>query len=299
MSWKSPWTNKKVLPQPGGEMTPFIFRGRLYRVENVMNHSLHPGKPVQYRFHEDFFRIRDVAEDRIVSVPLMNHYFASAFVYKDEVFIYAADYELDRPWWHCRRINVIKSKDLISWTPPTAAVEAIETESLFNNSVIWDGKRFVMLYETDDPVYTPKFTFKFAESDDLLHWRKIDGAIYGRDKYVGGPTLFFENGYYYTTYVNSLGDGCYDTRIARSKDLFTWEDAPADRPFLSPDYTRHTDPVNHPDVLEKNASDAELIEADGKVTVFWNGGNQMGVADSQEAEFTGTKRELFELFFAK
>ena len=109
---------------------------------------------------------------------------------------------------------------------------------------------------------------------------------------------------FYLTYVNEFpeaapnGHSCsYDTRITRSKDLFHWQDAPMDRPVLRPDFTHEIDPVNHPGIFERNASDAEFLEKNGKVYVYWNGGNQWGVSDSQTAEFDGSLKEFFTLFF--
>ena len=297
--WKSPWEKHEII-KGTGEMTPFIFRGKEYRVVNETNkeaYKCYPQAEPSKGIHDDHFIVYNVTEDRIMSAPLYNCYFASGFVHDDRVYCFCVDYELDRRWWHCRRILMLSSDDLITWTKPKIVLEGEPEERLFNTSVAFDGKKFVMVYETDS--YRP-FTFKFAESDDLENWTKVPGAVYGKDKYVGGPTLEFFGGYYYVTYVNifknpETGKDNYDTRIARSRDLVNWEDSP--HSVLSPPYD-YPDP-ERPDLQQINASDAEFLERDGKVFAFWSGGNQVthGFARHYRSEYTGTLKQLFESFF--
>ncbi len=294
--WENPLVKKGVVPDAYSEVTPFVFKGRLYRLENFRKQQETPEKSVEYRFHEDGFRVRDVELDRVISVPLLNHYFATAFVWQERVHVFAGYLGQDEPWWHIRTIVTVTSTDLITWTAPQVVIRSERDELMYNNSMCHDGERFVMLYETNDDRWPP-FTFKYCESDDLVTWRRIPGALYGVDKYVGGPALYHEGGWYYTLYVEALPDRRYDTRIARSKDLLTWENAPDDRPFLDYDYEHRPDPVRFPDVREISASDAELCEFGGKTIVYFNGGDQLGVADLQWAEYHGPPRSLLESFF--
>ena len=296
MAWKNPIVKKGVVPGASCEVTPFVFKERLYRVENFKASTNFPGRPAQYRFHEDGFRIRDVEKDQIISIPLLNHYFAIAYVWQDRVYVYAGDYEQDLPWCNIRKLIMISSTDLITWTAPQIVLTAESDEHLFNTDICHDGKRFVMLYETDDESW-PKFTFKFCESDDLVHWRKIPDALYGTNRYVGGPALYFEDNWYYSLYLEDLGEGYFETRITRSRDLIDWQDAPADRPFMTFDPERFTNPIHYPEVKELNASDVELCEWKGKTIIYFNGGDQLNCGDVQSAEFDGCPRELFEYFF--
>ena len=286
---------------PGCEVTPFVFKDRFYRIENFKRAEDLPGTPLTEMFHEDGFRIRDIEKDCVISVPLLNHYFATAFVWQEKVYIFCGDYEWDRPWWHIRKIQMICSSDLITWSKPKTVVEAEKAESMFNISICHNGDKFIMLYETDDKRW-PKFTFKFCESDNLTDWHLIKDALYGTDKYVGGPAMYFVDGYYYVTYVNfvgknSLDNNCYDTRIARSKDLFNWEDASCNKPFIEFDSSRKTAPEHYPDAWEINASDAEMHEWQGKTIVYFNGGDQMTCGDLQVAEYPGKMKDLVEAFF--
>lgn len=247
---------------------------------------------------EDVVRVWDVEADRLVSVVLTGHSFGTAFVWEDRVYVYAAAHPANDQWRTVTEITLTTSDDLLHWTPPEVVVRAEPDEHLFNVAVCRGPDRFILLYETDDQRW-PAFTFKYCESDDLRSWRLIPNAVYGRDKYVGGPALHFAGGWYYTLYLQDLG-GKWETRITRSRDLMTWDDAPADRPFLTFDETRllqywHGGELRT--VQEINASDAELCEWQGKTLVYFNGGDQQSAGDLQRAEFDGPPRRLFESFF--
>jgi len=278
------------------ETTPFVMHNRLYRLENAPKSKEFPFEIPQYRFHEDEIRVRDIEEDRIVSVVLRNHYFGSAFVWDGRLHIFAGDYGEDQPWWHIRRIVMISSNDLIHWTEPVTVIESENRERLFNTAVCRGENSFVLLYETDDTRWTPPFTFKYCTSDDLLNWTRIPDAIYGESKYVGGPALYYEGGFYYTLYLQDLG-GAYETRITRSRNLLHWEDAPEGRPFLTPNLEHAPQPDLFPDVREISACDAKLCAWQGKTLVYFYGGNQQGQGALQLAEFDGSPRELLEHYF--
>lgn len=301
MNWQHPiFENHAYLGHFPQETTPFVWNGRLYSLENFTRSADFPGQPVDYRMHEDGCFIRDVETDTRLAYPWLNHYFSTLNVFNDQLILVGGDYEWDRPWWHIRRIQMMTSGNLTTWSQPVTILEANEHESLFNNAIVYDGEKYILLYETDDPELGPKFTFRFAISHDLLHWEKLPTEFsYGRAKYVGGPGLYWEGGCYYLLYLaETFGKyGFWDTRIARSKDLKNWEDAPQGRSFLYPDTSHITNPALAPDVHEVNASDVELIEFGGKVRIWWNGGNQKGISDLQYAEFHGTRRQLFEAFF--
>ncbi len=302
--WKNPLTGRKRLESAAlpGEITPFLFRGTEYRVENVMAHYLYPGAAIGSRPHEDHFRIRRVSDDCLVSIPLLDHYFATAFVWKERCYCFSLN--LGGKGWASSRIDMISSDDLIGWTSPVCVLDvSADGDFIFNNSVTWNGRKFVMAYETHDPAH-PIFTMKFAESDDLVHWRKIPGAIFGADKYTGAPSLYWipEDRLYYFTYLDlfvhpEVRTVSYRTCIARSADLIHWQDAPAGHAVILPDYRHRPDPAGHPDVFDINASDAEYLEKDGVVRAYFCGGNQWGVSDNQTAEYRGSLAQFFRKFF--
>jgi alpha-L-fucosidase len=300
MSWKNPIMNARMTEDVRSEVTPFVFRGCLYRLENMMRFGDFEGKEPQYRYHEDGFRIRDVASDRIISIPLLNHYFAIAYVWEDRVYVVAGDYE-DRPWWHIRHTIMICSDDLITWTKPAVIMEAAGQEHLFNYALCRARGKFYLLYETNDSRW-PAFTMRFCESDDLVTWRRLpESYIYGADKYTGGPALYYdqEEDWFYILYVNAVPGPCayYDNRIARSKDLILWEEALADRPIVSPDPQRNINDKKWPGARECSASDLEMCEFNGQTYLYWINGNQQGASAGWEAVYDGPMFQFLRKYF--
>ena len=301
--WEHPLPRRRTVSSEMGETTPFIFGDRLYRIENFQKYLDLPGSVPGDRFMEDQVRIWDVEKKKVLSVLLVAHSFGIAYLHKGRVYVFATRHEADRPWRHFRFISMTSSVDLLNWTPPVTVIEAEGDEHLFNTAVCHDGRRFVLLYETDDRQWPPPFTFKYCESNDLVHWRRIPGAVYGREKYVGGPALYFEGGWFYTLYLQDLGGysgGTWETRVTRSRDLLHWEDAPAERPFLAPDRSHlFTCPREGRQIQmqETNISDAEICYWRGKTLVYFNGGDQLSSGDLQQAEFKGTPQELLERFY--
>ncbi len=299
--WQSGLTNRHLIRQPGSEVTPFVMNDRLYLLENSPKWwDFYPEPCFGRQYHEDEIRIRDVATGEIVSTPLRDHYFGLAFVTEGRCYVFAGRHPHDHPFWQIKEVSMTWSDDLVNWSEPETVLHAENNESIFNFGLCpHPAGGFVLLYETDDPQW-PKFTFKYCRSNDLKSWERIPNAIYGHDKYVGGPALYFENGWFYTLYLESLGKSRYETRITRSRDLITWEDAPDGRPFVTFDGNHITDEKNFPGVAETNASDVELCYFEGKTLVYFNGGNQGEInvaADLQRMEFNGTPQELFESFF--
>ncbi len=310
--WQIPLIRKGTVCSEMAETTPFVFNGRLYRVENWQKYLEIPGSQPGDSFMEDEVRIWDVETQQVISVPFVGHSFGHAFVFGGRIYVYGTRHTAGKPWRTFTEVDVVSSDDLINWSAPQTAIQA-ETvmrgciagkEHLFNVAVCRDSEKFVLLYETDDPQW-PAFTFKYCVSDDLVNWKRVPDGIYGKEKYVGGPALYYEGGWYYTLYLqdlNGYSGGTFETRITRSKDLVHWQDAPVSRPFLAPDRSR-TVSYNHfgkaVQVAEINASDAELCYWQGKTIVYFNGGDQLTCGDLQEAEFIGTPQQLLEAFYTE
>ncbi|MBI3853557.1 MAG: hypothetical protein HY298_25210 [Verrucomicrobia bacterium] len=293
--WTHPLTHKRKLNSPLVEVTPFVFKERLYLLENWQKQWEFPGSPDGSRFQEDEVRLRDVERDRIVSTPLRGHGLGMAFVWQGRVHVFAGNWGQEKKW-QIAEIEMTSSDDLVNWTKPSVVLRAEPPEKFFNVSVCRGRDAFVLLVESNDPQWPP-FTFKYFTSADLTQWTRVPDAIYGRDKYVGGPALYFEGDWYYTLYLESLGSGKYETRITRSHDLRRWQDAPAGQPFVTFNATNSVHPLRPAHIREKNASDAEVVYWKGQTLVYFTGGDQQLAGDLQVADYPGTPRELFEYFF--
>ncbi|MBE6376313.1 MAG: hypothetical protein E7050_07600 [Lentisphaerae bacterium] len=300
--WKSPFGERKVLDSAAapGELSPFTFKGENYRLENVLAHYTNPKLKVLDRWHENYFCIRREADDRLISIPLIDHYFASAYVWNDRCYCYS----MNQGASNGQKLEVIWSDDLITWSAPHCIFDyTAKNEHFCNTSVTTDGKKFYLLFESNDHD-CPVYTFHFAESEDLIHWTPIPGAVYADDKYTGGGSLHYvaeDKLFYLSTldlFIHPVARKvCYRFIISRSPDLIHWEDAPYDRPLLLPDCSHQPDPERHPEVFEISVSDMEYRVDGDKVIVYFIGGNQWGVCDNQITEYHGKLADLFRSFF--
>lgn len=293
--WKNPIVKQVRLGSPLVEVSPFVFKNKLYLLENNQRFWDVPGAKPGELFHEDEVRVKEIASGKIVSTPLTNHGFGTVLVWNNRVYVFAGDYGKGKPWRQMTEITMTSSADLKNWSKPVTVIKAAPGEFIYNTAVCRGENSFVLLYETNDSRW-PAFTFKYTVSDDLIHWTAVPDAIYGRDKYVGGPALYYEGGWYYTLYLQALGHG-YETRITRSKDLVNWQDAPDNRPFVTFDPSHKNIPLIAPEVTENNASDVELCYFNGKTILYFTGSDQTTAGDLQWATYDSTPRALFEHFF--
>ena len=87
--WENPIQKQGWLGSPLVETSPFVFKDRLYLLENNQQFWDMPGtKPGDY-FHEDKVRIRDIAPDKIISVTLKNHGFGTVLAWGDSDYDFA------------------------------------------------------------------------------------------------------------------------------------------------------------------------------------------------------------------
>lgn len=294
--WQNPIEKQGRLGSPLVETSPFVFKDKLYLLENNQRFWDLPGSKPGDHFQEDEVRIRDLSSNEIVSVPLKNHAFGTVLTWEDRVYVFAGYYGENKPWRKITEIVVTSSTDLKEWTKPEIILRANPDEYFFNTAVCRGKDDFILLYETSDPQWPP-FTFRYVRSMDLKNWQEIPDAMYGKDKYVGGPALYYEGGWYYTLYLESLKPG-YETRITRSRNLIDWEDAPTNRPFVTFDPNHKNIPLIDPQISESNASDVELCYFNGKTILYFTGSDQTTGGDLQWATFDGTPEQLFAHFFA-
>ena len=295
--------NKIELNSPLVETTPFVFKGRLYLLENWRKMWDYPieldnyPKNVKTKYLEaDLARIRDVETDKIISIPLVGYGFCSAFVDGDRVYILGSKFNHNKVW-NSKQIWLTCSEDLSLWSHPQCVLEANPDESFFNINVCksLDNNGYILLVETDDPKWV-KFTFRFFKSDDMLNWQAIDDGIYGKEKYVGGPAIYNTGGYYYVSYLGEVAGG-WITKLTRSKDLIQWEDAPEHKPLVAFNRQNRCHKLRGKEVSENNASDLELCEFEGTTHLYFTGGDQSVCGNLQSCEYQGTMRELFESFY--
>jgi hypothetical protein len=234
------------------EVSPFVWRERLCLLECE--------RPAQGGSEDDYrLVVRDVASGKEMARFGKGFGLASALVADDRLYVFASRYR-DGRW---NDVNQLDSADLINWREKVI-VRQIPTEHLFNSSVCRgrDGY-FVLAYETDDPEYQP-FTVKFARSRDLEHWTRVEGAVFGADRYAACPCIRYASGYYYVLYLEHRAPRWFfETYVARSPNLYDWQLSAAN-------------PVLSPHGLDEgiNASDPDIAELDGKTYLYYSVGDQ-------------------------
>lgn len=256
------------------ELSPILWKGRLSHLKCI--------RPGSGGVRQDYYLLlEDAATGEEFARFAEGYSLASAIVHDDTLYVFASRFEPDG--WH--DVTAFRSRDLQRWESQVVIED--ENEQIFNTSVCQSPEGFAMAYESNDPAFPP-FTIKFAQSDDLWSWAKLTGACFGTDRYAACPCLRYADGYYYALYLERRAPRHYfETYITRSPDLIHWELSPAN-------------PVLSPRGLDEgiNASDPELIEADGATWVYFAVGDQLTWMDIKRAPFQGSLERFLTSWFA-
>lgn len=231
------------------EVSPAVWQGRLVLLKCV--------RPASGGSRSDYYlEIEDVENGRALSRFAEGYSLACAFVEADTFHAFAARFTPEG-WNDVTRFT---SRDLRHWESQVVIPQ--ENEQLFNSSVCRGPAGFVMAYESNDPRY-PAFTIKFATSTNLTDWVKLPDARFGTDRYTACPALRYVDGWYYLLYLeHRTPRWFFETYVARSRDLKSWEVSPAN-PVLSPG-----------DGDGINASDPDLVEWEGRTLLYYSVGDQ-------------------------
>jgi hypothetical protein len=257
------------------EVAPIVWRGRLCLVECVR--PAHGGTAQDY-----YLTLRDVETGEQLARFAESHGLASAIVHNNTLYVFAARYEPKGSW---NDVTLFKFSDLKRWDK-RIVVKQEAREQLFNSSVCEDPDGFVMAYETDDPTYPP-FSIKFARSNDLESWTKVPDVVFGTDRYTACPCIRYVNGYYYLMYLeHRTPRWFFETFVARSKDLKTWQLSSAN-------------PMLTPDGIDEgiNASDPDVIEFGGTTYIYYGVGDQRTWMNMKRAVYPGPIQDFFERWF--
>lgn len=290
-----PKIRKKGAINRSGEMTPFVHKGRLMRME--LMDSTHGLGVAEGERPKVVACIRDVGTNEILSYTGEGCYFYAAYTENDVVYITGVVME------HRDTIRIFKSEDLINWESWDLFTRPGWT--YFNTGLTKGPDGYVLLMECNTPrdVVGVPFTHFFATSPDLKNWTFMDNEkSSSKEYYTGGPWLRYSGGYYYMIAVVQLPCARYTNYIYRSKDLETWE-VGLYNPLLMPDEDdrliapslTETDPKFLEEIgtgfLSSN-SDMDMCDWKGKTYINYLAGNQKGFYYMCEAEYDGTVDEF-------
>ncbi len=295
MSHGYPKIVKKRAIRPNGEMTPFVWNGKLMRLELV--YDLSNG------FHT-YSIIVDCEEKKEISRLAEGLLFTSGYLDEDTNTFYCIGTDPENRG----RIVGFYSKDLINWE----SREFINNPGwvYYNTGLTKGPDGYVLLMEASDPVEIvgEKFTHFFATSKDLVNWELMDyDKSMTKERYLGGPWLKYSEGWYYVLACAELPCQRYTNYIYRTQDFETWYVGYYNPVLIADDEDRKLSPnafgmpqemIDGLDTFFNiNNSDIDMCDYKGKVYLNYLVGNQCTYAHMCEAEYDGTVAELLKSYF--
>jgi len=276
------------------ETTPVVWKGRLYRFEYVRERHW------DNKTGKSYFRFIDVQKDEPTPPFAVGYHLGSAHVEGETMYVFGVNA------WDGDTIQVFWSKDLKTWSERTAL--KLPGWGLFNNSVCKGPDRYIMAFEVGRPpeVVGCPFTTRFAESQDLIHWKLIgEESVYTKDRYSACPTIRWLDGYYYMIYLEAKPGPTYEPYIVRTRDLIHWELSPLNpilrhgvedkligNPKLTPAQRDHIAKA-----VNINNCDVDLCEFQGRTIICYCWGNQQGTEFLAHAVYEGTLKSFLQGFF--
>ena len=286
---------------PNGESTPFVFRGRLYRLElSDPTRGLDRGAQIAAV-------IRDRETGNIVSRLAEDCYYHSLYQENGTVFVIGVKSE--KPAFCGDTFMIYESKDLINWSERVLLTNP--GWKYFNSSLTKGPNGYVLCMEAGYPpehVGPFLFTCFFATSPDMVHWTFMDyGKGFSKERYMGGPWLRYSRGWYYLISVTELPGRRYTNYIYRTRDFETWYIGDYNPILMPGDDDRLISPYvcdMPPEKIEElrtgfisSNSDIDMCDLDGRTLITYNAGNQLGFYYLAEAEYDGTVDEFLAAFF--
>ena len=281
------------------ESNVVVFKGELYRFEGIrwagFSHPYYAN--IEKNSYCRLVRMRDNA---ILPPFGFGLHMGNAFVYNDKIYVTAVDdHKTIRPY-----LYLIVSDDLEHWSEPRKIFGGpgwrIHNSTLCPQS----NGRFILGMECDHQAGL--FAMFFAESDNLMEFRYLPGALHGPG-YTGGPILRSFGEYFYLFFITGGYESEFVLNITRSKDLCNWEMSELN-PIMKPDDAE--DKKLYPGVefskeelarmqqtRNINVSDMDFCEWNGKLVFNYSWGDQKGVEFLALAEVEATERNFCENYF--
>ncbi len=305
MASSSPRFRRMGAVSPSGETSPFVFRGKLYRMELVTPTGGTDMSDV--RIHCE---IREAEGGRLISsFAHARSYYPAAFVDGDTVRVTATKLEraADGEVGPGGCIMVYESKDLVEWK------ERVLFERpgfrFFNTTVAKGPQGYVLAMETNTrPQCGVPFTMFFATSKDFVEWKAMDDSTaFPKRWYCGGPFMVWSDGWYYLSLVAELPCERYCQYLYRTRDFRKWETGRYNPLLLVSDDDRRISPNAHSldsamrgriaRAFVCSASDLEMCDYEGKTYMTYEIGDQKGFAYLVEAWYDGPMSKLLSDFF--
>ncbi len=292
-----PTIKKLGAVSPYGEMSPFVWKGKLMRLELI--DSARSVMTAQ----DSKAGIRDCETGEFISYLAEDSYYHSAYIEGDTAYVLGVDLK------NRDTIRIYESRDLVHWT--NRVLLKNPGWSYCNTGLTKGENGYVLLMEGAEPpehVGQYPYTFFFATSPDLQHWTLMDYDLgFSKERYMGGPWIRYSEGWYYVISVTELPCQRYTNYIYRTKDFKDWYvgyynpiliPSEEDR-VISPDAADITEEIAREiqtGFLSSNA-DIDMCDYNGKTYINYGVGNQLGFYYMAAAEYDGSVAEFLRSFF--
>jgi len=292
-----PEVNKIGALSPAGESSPFVWKGKLYRLELI-----DPTRGVSFdaSVHAS---VKEYESGKEIAAFGEGCYYYS--FYQENGVAYVLGTLRQSGFSGGDTILYWRSTDLEHWEK--GVLLSNPGWVYYNSSLTKAEDTYYILLEASHPKeYVGKqFTFFFAESKDLKNWTFMDYANgYTPARYNGGPFMTYSRGWFYVFSVTELPGPHYTNYVSRTRDFDTWYLSKYN-PFLMPS---NEDKLISPHMtgLDKNwvktvcninNSDVDMCEYNGETVILYNTGNQLGDYYLAEARSSLSLADFLESWF--
>lgn len=288
---------------PNGETTPFVWNGKLMRLENDdPSHTYALDAPIRAV-------IREWESGKVISKFGGEADFFS-FYQEDDVA-----YVLGSKRGQRDTILIYESRDLIHWSEPRVLLQ--NPGWIYCNTTLVKGPDgYVLLMEAESQGVSEEiakivgqfYTFFFATSPDMVHWTHMDTSkCFTPHRYGGGPWMAYSEGWYYVLSMFEMPGPAYSNYFVRTKDFDTWYLGKYTPFLVASEEDRMFSPhaVDFTDEFKEemktgyicNNSDVDMCEFEGKTRIIYSCANQLGFYYQAEAIYDGPLAEFLERQF--
>jgi hypothetical protein len=266
------------------ESTPFVFNGKVYRMEWLRSASC--------------LRIMDRQTVTEISRFGPKHRFPCAYVKGDTVYVVGT--REDRGWYG-NSLTMFTSGNLTNWSQ--RVIFSDPEIGICNTSLCQAGDRYVMSIELTSPAGFPA---RFLESKDLAAWTLMPKECrHELGRYNAAHCLRWHGGWFYLFYLEAGRPRGYEQYVTRSHDLIHWESSPLN-PVLAA--SAQDKLIANPQLTEEqreriakaadmNNSDIDFCELNRSLIINYSWGNQQGVEFLAEASYAGTTAQFLTGWF--
>lgn len=288
---------------PNGESSPFVWNGKLMRLENEdPSHCYSKDATIRTI-------IREWDTGRIIARFGGECDFTSFYMEDGVAYVLGSLRE------HRDTIMIYESHDLIHWSKPRVLLQR-PGWAYCNICLTKNEDGYVLLLEADSRAVSEEvaaavghfYTFFFATSPDMIHWTHLElEKCYHPGRYSGAPWMTYHDGWYYVINLIEMPGPIYTNYFSRTKDFETWYMGKYN-PVLLPGEEDKLISPNAVDLSEKlleeiktayisSDADMDLCEFEGQTRIVYNVGNQLGFYYLAEAIYDGPLSEFLERQF--